>query len=224
MGNTEPTWEKFCKCDLCTVADTDEWFKTIDSISAASNSSALQQAVSAAQKFKQTEDDLLLPPRVFGFALSKKQWCQFFLNSIHETSELGVAEDGAKVEGLVFPSKVKAEERRDVFKLVSSHARVMSRTKDQRIADTIGGKGESLIFLFHGMLANANTVNILIPIFDTGHSGIGKTLYAESLAKSCRLALFKVGTSDVGLKATKAERRLKQIFELADTWNAILLM
>lgn len=204
--------------------ETEQWFTTINSISTASSPDALQKAISAAQAIKQTENDLLLPPRVFGFALNRKGWCQFFLNRIHENTMLEVSEDGAKVEGLVFPSKVKAEERRDIFKLVSSHARVISRTQDQRIADTIGGKGESLILLFHGMSWSIDVIVILILARHKGHSGTGKTLYAESLAKSCRLPLFKVGTSDLGLEATRAERRLKQIFELADTWNAILLM
>jgi len=58
----------------------------------------------------------------------------------------------------------------------------------------------------------------------SGYSGTGKTLYAESLAKSTGRPLFKVGTSDIGLDAPQAERNLKDIFELAETWNAVLLM
>jgi AAA+ superfamily predicted ATPase len=57
-----------------------------------------------------------------------------------------------------------------------------------------------------------------------GYSGTGKTLYAESLAKNSRKPLFKVGTGDIGFNAPAAERALKTIFELAEAWNAILLM
>lgn len=57
-----------------------------------------------------------------------------------------------------------------------------------------------------------------------GYSGTGKTLYAESLAKNSSKPLFKVGTSDLGFDAPVAERALKTIFELAEAWNAILLM
>jgi AAA+ superfamily predicted ATPase len=58
----------------------------------------------------------------------------------------------------------------------------------------------------------------------TGHSGTGKTLYAESLAKASGHPLFKVGTSDIGLNAPEAERNLRAIFELSEAWNAVLLM
>jgi AAA+ superfamily predicted ATPase len=58
----------------------------------------------------------------------------------------------------------------------------------------------------------------------TGYSGTGKTLYAESLAKNSGKPLFKMGTSDIGFNVPSAERALKTIFELAEAWNAILLM
>ena len=69
------------------------------------------------------------------------------------------------------------------------------------------------------MSLSAHTENRMSP----GHSGSGKTLYAESLAKACQLGLFKVGT-DIGLEVAHAERRLRDIFELAESWNTVLLM
>ncbi len=62
------------------------------------------------------------------------------------------------------------------------------------------------------MSLSAHTENRMSP----GHSGSGKTLYAESLAKACQLGLFKVGT-DIGLEVAHAERRLRDIFELAES-------
>jgi len=53
---------------------------------------------------------------------------------------------------------------------------------------------------------------------------MGKTLYAEWLAQLTRRPLYKVGISDIGLQADVAETHLKQIFELAKAWKAILLM
>lgn len=53
---------------------------------------------------------------------------------------------------------------------------------------------------------------------------MGKTLYAEWLAQASRRPLYKVGISNVGLRVDVAERHLKQIFELAKEWKAILFM
>lgn len=57
-----------------------------------------------------------------------------------------------------------------------------------------------------------------------GYSGTGKTLYAEALAAQARRPLLKVGTSDIGLEAFAAEQNLRDIFKLAESWNAVLLM
>jgi len=57
-----------------------------------------------------------------------------------------------------------------------------------------------------------------------GPTGTGKTLTAETLAKACEKPLFKAGISDVGLDPVKAERNLRKLFDLAEAWNAILLL
>ena len=120
----------------------------MDTISKAKGSN-LELAIKEALNMAFDDNDLLLPQRVFGFALNKKEWCQFSLDKIQRSRTLEFQDGGAEVEGLVFPPKVTEEERRDIFKLISGHKRVM--THPRRFSDTIDGKGESLILLFHGM-------------------------------------------------------------------------
>lgn len=57
-----------------------------------------------------------------------------------------------------------------------------------------------------------------------GPPGVGKTLTAETLAKSSGKPLYVVGASDIGLDPKLAEATLAQIFELAERWGALLLM
>lgn len=57
-----------------------------------------------------------------------------------------------------------------------------------------------------------------------GPPGVGKTLTAETLAKCAGKPLYVVGASDVGLDPRIAEQSLGRIFELAETWGAVLLM
>ncbi|PKY00286.1 P-loop containing nucleoside triphosphate hydrolase protein [Aspergillus campestris IBT 28561] len=181
---------KFCHCQLCLNPETKRWRDDTEA--------------KVTRPFNY--NDLLLPPRLFGFALNWKEWGQFFLNDIERTEPAEMGEFEGEMKGLVLPDEVSQNEQRHIFTMVSNHWHVMAKPRGQRIADMIGGKGESLILLFHG------------------HSGTGKTLYAESLAKSSGRPLFKVGTSDIGLNAPRAERTLKNIFELAEAWKAVLLI
>lgn len=171
-------------------------------------------------------NDLLLPPRLFGFALNRKEWGQFFLNDIERTEPAEMGEFEGEMKGLILPDEVSKDEQRHIFTMVSNHWHVMAKPRSQRIADMIGGKGESLILLFHGMWSDLSkrSAEAIADSLLVGHSGTGKTLYAESLAKSSSRPLFKVGTSDIGLNAPQAERTLKNIFGLAEAWKAVLLM
>ena len=132
---------------MCMDQNTKTWYDKMNAISKAKGAN-LETAVQEALNMAFDDNDLLLPPRVFGFALNKKEWCQFSLERIQRSRKLEFKDEGSVVEGLIFPPKVMEEERRDIFKLISCHKRVLSDR--QRLSDTIDGKGESLILLFHG--------------------------------------------------------------------------
>jgi len=44
------------------------------------------------------------------------------------------------------------------------------------------------------------------------------------IARAARKPLLPIGVADVGTKARRVETNLENIFELAATWKAILLM
>ena len=57
-----------------------------------------------------------------------------------------------------------------------------------------------------------------------GPPGVGKTLTAETLAKATGKPLYVVGASNIGIFPGLAEAKLNRIFELAERWQAVLLM
>jgi AAA+ superfamily predicted ATPase len=61
-------------------------------------------------------------------------------------------------------------------------------------------------------------------LITTGPTGVGKTLTAEVLAKVAHMPLYKASISEIGTKPKEAEKGMKHLFELAQAWNAILLM
>lgn len=67
-------------------------------------------------------------------------------------------------------------------------------------------------------------MSLLISLFLQGPPGVGKTSTAETLALATRKPLFSVGVADVGTEAKHAEANLSKIFDLASSWQAILLM
>jgi SpoVK/Ycf46/Vps4 family AAA+-type ATPase len=57
-----------------------------------------------------------------------------------------------------------------------------------------------------------------------GPPGVGKTLTAESVAKSAGKPLLSIGVSDIGLKSDVAEKNLRRVFDLATEWEAVILL
>ena len=149
LGTTEPTSDvRACYCSLCWDQETKDWVSGMEDL----NSKIDAQL--------NTTNDLLLPPRLLGFALNRKEWCQFTLSCINPVPQLEPSVDGAEKNGLVFPDSVEEDERNDIYCLVRNHWKIMARPSEQRIADIIGGKGESLILLFHGKLLARTAVEV----------------------------------------------------------------
>lgn len=73
-------------------------------------------------------------------------------------------------------------------------------------SDIIDGKGGGTIFLLHGS------------------PGQGKTLTAEATAESLKRPLYSISVGELGTDPDQLEERLRQILDVADTWNAVLLL
>ena len=75
-----------------------------------------------------------------------------------------------------------------------------------RFDDVVPGKGRGLI----GLLS--------------GRPGCGKTLTAEAVAEITHRPLYVVSAGDLGIQPCDLDERLTEILELAQTWDAVLLL
>eukprot|EP00736_Rhodelphis_marinus_P002732 Rmarinus@m.15237 len=72
--------------------------------------------------------------------------------------------------------------------------------------DLISGKGGGCIFLLHGA------------------PGTGKTLTAEAIAELKNRPLYSVSVGELGTTTDELETRLREILEVAQAWDAVILM
>ena len=72
--------------------------------------------------------------------------------------------------------------------------------------DIIDSKGGGCIFLLHGP------------------PGVGKTLTAEAVAEVLRRPLYSVSVGELGITPRELEESLRTILDVAQTWNAVLLL
>ncbi|KAI1607958.1 P-loop containing nucleoside triphosphate hydrolase protein, partial [Exophiala viscosa] len=102
-----------------------------------------------------------------------------------------------------FDSLVLPESQKSLVKaLVSSH----SFQGHKSIDDIISGKGRGLVAVLHGP------------------PGTGKTLTAEGIADLLKRPLYMVSAGDLGTEATRLEKELQNVLDVAHSWGAILLL
>ncbi|ETW80179.1 AAA+-type ATPase [Heterobasidion irregulare TC 32-1] len=88
-----------------------------------------------------------------------------------------------------------------IHSLVKQH-----KAHTTRFDDVIPGKGQGLI----GLLS--------------GRPGCGKTLTAEAVAEITHRPLYVISAGDLGIQPCDLDERLTEILELAQTWDAVLLL
>lgn len=143
----------------------------------------------------------LLPPRFLGYSTRNKFWGQF---SIQHTKEVETPDSDLFNEKLQLDKKYK----KMIRALVDNHASKSEGPNANKggVRDIIENKGKGLAILLHGP------------------PGVGKTLTAETIAEATGRPLFAVSVAEIGLDSSKAEKNIQQIFELAGTWDAVLLI
>jgi len=94
-----------------------------------------------------------------------------------------------------------ARQKKLIDALVREHA-----SESNGFDDVIVGKGRGLI----GLLAGA--------------PGCGKTLTAEAVAETTRKPLYAVSAGELGTTPESVESRLNGVLELAQMWDAVLLL
>lgn len=95
---------------------------------------------------------------------------------------------------------------RDDYKKIIKAMVEAYRLKKPGFSDIVSGKGRGLTILLHGP------------------PGTGKTLTAECVAEKQKCPLFTISCGDLGTEPEHLEVKLKEVFEYAVTWKAILLL
>ncbi|KAF4979186.1 hypothetical protein FZEAL_4559 [Fusarium zealandicum] len=150
------------------------------------------------------EDLVLLPKRMFAYALRERRFMPIDLNLLKPIRrEPGVFEN----------LRIQADYKAVVRGLVMSH--FQKKALERRYADSategpsqdlIQGKGRGLVVLLHGV------------------PGVGKTATAEAVAMENRKPLFVITCGDLGLTPSEVENSLKNVFRLAHLWDCVLLL
>ncbi|SCO90709.1 related to TOB3 (member of AAA-ATPase family) [Fusarium oxysporum] len=150
------------------------------------------------------EDLILLPKRMFAYALRERRFLPIDLNVLKPVRrEPGVFEN----------LRIQSDYKDVVRGLVMSHfqRKVLERkyadaATEGPSQDLIQGKGRGLVVLLHGV------------------PGVGKTATAEAVAMENRKPLFVITCGDLGLTPHEVESSLKNVFRLAHLWDCVLLL
>lgn len=101
-----------------------------------------------------------------------------------------------------FDSLVLGQKQKElIHALVKQHS-----ARSEHFDDVVRGKGKGLV----GLLS--------------GNPGCGKTLTAEAVAEVLHQPLYVASAGELGTGPEDLDRRLGRILELAQTWNAVLLL
>ncbi|MCJ1309497.1 hypothetical protein MMC25_003157 [Agyrium rufum] len=147
-----------------------------------------------------THQYMLLTNRVPGYYLQDRKWVKLDVAKLSEYTP--------KTES--FKNLVLPLGHKDVIEALIRTRRSSTTKGGSRrggfSADLIRGKGKGLVILLHGS------------------PGVGKTSTAECVAELTNLPLFPITCGDIGTNAAEVEGKLKEHFELAQQWNAVLLL
>lgn len=100
---------------------------------------------------------------------------------------------------IAYEQLVLPQEKKEVIK-------ALVQFQSTTFSDIITGKGGGCIFLLHGS------------------PGVGKTLTAESIAELLHRPLYSVSVGELGTTTDNLESNLKDILQVASTWNAVVLI
>jgi hypothetical protein len=150
------------------------------------------------------EDLVLLPKRLFAYALRERRFFAIDLNLLKPIRRQPGVFENLRIQ----------DDYKDVVRgLVMSH--FQKKAIERRYADTgtegpgqdlIQGKGRGLVVLLHGV------------------PGVGKTATAEAVAMENHKPLFVITCGDLGLSPNEVEMSLKNVFRLAHLWDCVLLL
>ncbi|KAL7629136.1 hypothetical protein AAE478_000655 [Parahypoxylon ruwenzoriense] len=156
-----------------------------------------EQPLGAAQVKMADPEPVHCPPYTLGYSLGRKQWCRFFVDSIHDVKWNPNAWDS-----LVLPDK----EKHLLRALISSHA----FSKNPR--NTMQQKGKGLVVLLHGTPGSGKTLTA-----ETAAEGTRKALVSTSVGELNKGSNMIYGSASF-------EKELKKVLQYATIWQAVVLL
>ncbi|KAJ9602076.1 hypothetical protein H2200_013436 [Cladophialophora chaetospira] len=155
---------------------------------------------------------MLCPPYAYGFSLSRKEWCRFYIDNLSDPDW-----NKSALDGLILP-----EERKSVLQ-----ALVFSHTFPHRARDEMKLKGKGLVILLHGNPGSGKTLTAGEVSFQmsavTGHPN---KCTPESVAEATEKALLTATIGELNREnvPSQFESRLKEILQYATIWKAVVLL
>ncbi|KAK8113458.1 hypothetical protein PG984_013984 [Apiospora sp. TS-2023a] len=176
----------------------------------------LNSSATSKDKMNVAEDDLiLLPPRLFAYALEERIFVPI---DVRFLKPIAIQENAFEQLQLpdIYKSMLKAA--------VESHARRQDIEKQLenkgdhlRTQDFIRGKGRGLNIM-HGSLTDWP-----YGVAVHGEPGVGKTATAETVSQWTRRPLFPVAMAFFGT-IRETEAKMEEIFRLAHLWGCIVIL
>ncbi|RYP48369.1 hypothetical protein DL768_005738 [Monosporascus sp. mg162] len=155
---------------------------------------------------------LLIPPRLLGYSTREKLWGQFTVDQTKPPP-------GKQPQKFEHDLKLDKKYKDLIAALVQSH----EARRGKQVEDVVHDKGRGLVLLLHGTFEWALWGKTKLT-YSAGPPGVGKTLTAETIAEASGKPLFVVSVAEIGLDASRAEKNLDRLFNLATKWEAILLI
>lgn len=152
------------------------------------------------------EDLVLLPSRVFAYALRERKFINANLRYIKRNPSLDASNAFDKLR---ISEKHKLLIQSVIFEhFEKKEAQKQGIAKDLEISDQdfIRGKGRGVVILLHGA------------------PGVGKTATAEAVSYAYNKPLFPITCGNLGIEPKAVEDNLTELFRLANLWDCILLL
>jgi len=154
-------------------------------------------------------DPLLCPPFAYGYSLSGKTWCRFFVDNLEPVKWKTNA-----MEDLILPVNPK----RIIQALVNSH-QFPDRARDE---STLKGRG--LTILLHGPPGSGKTMTAGMLKSSSCRKRSLIILRTESVAEHTKRPLLVISTGELGSWEHRMSYTLKQLLSYASMWKAIVLI
>lgn len=152
---------------------------------------------------------ILLPFRVYGYAMLNRKWFPLNINLVNDITPDQVEMTAAGYEDLVLPEGHKKLLQAVVKNQVRDPKQTSNRREedpDEFQMDVVKGKGKGLIILLHGA------------------PGVGKTSTAECVAAQLKRPLLPITCGDISTVVKQAEQTLQGFCALAYRWRCVLLL